>query len=119
MQPARTHTVLVIGNGTNKQDQARQWRERRSMIRPSMPNIICMEAFDKVCEVLNMVHHVRHADWDLRVPTVLWAYWTMCKTLSTQALPKLKYEAGAMRPMEQMKPSPRIASPIDTKVHET
>ena len=40
-QPARTHTILVIGNMTNKQEQAKQWHGRplrlgpRSMERPS------------------------------------------------------------------------------------
>lgn len=88
------------------------------MIRPSAPNIIRMEAFDKVCDVLNMVHHVRHTNWDLRVPTTLWAYRTMCKTLTTQALLMLKYEADAVIHMEHAMPSPRMAAPIDTTVRE-
>lgn len=52
------------------------------MIRQSVPKIIRVEAFDKVCEVLNTVHHVRCTDWDLRIPVVLWAYRNICKTLT-------------------------------------
>jgi len=88
------------------------------MIRPSMLKIIQMEAFDKVCEVLNAVHHVKCIDWNLHVPVVLWAYRTMYKTLTTWALPKLKYEADAIIPMEHAKPSPHIVGPIDTMVCE-
>ncbi len=61
-QPTRTHTILTIGNATKKQERARWWHERQSMIRRSAPNIIRGEAFDKVCKVLNMVHHVRCTD---------------------------------------------------------
>jgi len=87
------------------------------MIKHSVPNIIPGEAFDKVGEVLNRVHHVRCIKWDLRVPAVVWAYRTMYKTLTAQVFPKLKYEAGARVPMENAKISPRITTPIDTIVH--
>lgn len=88
------------------------------MITLSAPTIICMEAFDKVCEVLNTVHRVRRTNWDLCVPTVLWAYRTMCKTMTTQELLTLKYEADAVIPMENAKPSQRMAAPIDTMVRK-
>jgi len=42
----------------------------------------------------------------------------MCKTLTVQALPKLKYEADVVIPMEHAKPSPRIAASIDMMVRE-
>jgi len=42
----------------------------------------------------------------------------MRKTLTTQALPKLKYEANVVIPMEHVKPSPRTVAPIDTMVHK-
>ena len=86
------------------------------MIRPSTPKIIRGEAFDKVCKFLNTFHHVRRTDWDLHVPAVLWASRTMCKTLTVQELPKLKYEAGAVIPMEHVKPSPCLIAPIDTTI---
>jgi len=88
------------------------------MLRPRALKIIHGEAFDKVCKVQNMVHHVRCIDWDLHILAVLWSYMTMWKTLTTQALPKLKYEAGAIILMEHAKPSLRIATPVDTTIHE-
>lgn len=91
-------------------------RERQSMIGPSALKIIHGEAFAKLCEVLNRVHHVRRIDWDLCVPVVVWACRTMSKTLTTQVLPKLKYEAGAIVPVEPTKTSPHIIAPIDTMV---
>lgn len=87
------------------------------MIKPRASNIIHGEAFDKVCEVLNRVHHVRCTDWDLCIPAVVWAYRIMCKTLTTQALLKLNYEAGALVSVEHAKMSPHITTPIDTMVH--
>ena len=88
------------------------------MIRPSVQKIIHGKAFDKVCEVLNRVLHVRRTDWDLCIPVVVWAYRTMYRTLTVQALPKLKYEEGVVIPMEHAKPSLCIASPIDMIVRE-
>ena len=117
-QPAWMHTVLLIGNRNNKQEWAKWGCKWRSMIGPSAPNIIHREAFDKVCKVMNMVHHVRHTDLDLHVPAVLWAYRTTCKTLTAWALRKLKYEARAIIHMNHAKPSPCVASPIDTMVCE-
>lgn len=74
MQPTRMHTILMIGNRNNKQEQVRRGHDQRSMIIPSVSKIIHEEAFDKVFEVLNTVHHERRTDWDVRVPAVLWAY---------------------------------------------
>lgn len=86
------------------------------MIQPSMPKIIHGEAFDKVCEVLNKVHHVKHTDWDLHVPAVVWAYRAMCKTLTVQAFPKLKYETEDVVPVEHAKLTLRIIVPVDMTV---
>lgn len=83
-----------------------------------MQKHIHVEAFDKVREALNTIHHVKRTDWDLRVPTVLWDYRTMCKTLTTWACPKLKYGANVVIPMEHAKPSLRIVAPVDTMVRE-
>jgi len=76
-----------------------------------------MEAFEKVCEVLNMVHHVRCTEWHMLIPMVLWAYRTLYKTLTAQALSKPKYEAKVVIPMEGEKLSLCITAPIDTMVH--
>ena len=88
------------------------------MIRPSAPNVIHGEAFDKVCKVLNTVHHVRCIDKDLHVPAILWDYRTMCKNLTAQALPTLKYEEGVIIPIGHVKASTHVATPIDTMVCE-
>lgn len=86
------------------------------MVRPSMRKHIHVEAFDKVREALNMVHHVKRAGWDLRVPMVLWAYRTMCETLTTQAPLKLKNEENVVIPMKYEKPSPCIVALVNTMV---
>jgi len=86
------------------------------MIKPSAPKTIHEETFDKMCKVLNRVHHVRRTDNDLRIPTVVWVYRTICKTLTTQVLPKLKYEAGAIIVVEHMKSSPCITTLVDMTV---
>ena len=63
------------------------------------------EAFDKVCEVLNMVHHVRCTDWDLHVPTMLSAYMTKCKKLKGQTPFRLVNGVEVVMPMEYIVPS--------------
>lgn len=115
-QPTRTHTTLTIENRNNKQKQAGQVLEWKNMIQSSTPKTIHGEAFDKVCKVLNRVHHMKCTDWNLHVPAVAWAYRTMCKTLTMQALPKLKYETRVEIPTEQAKPSPHVTAPVDTMI---
>lgn len=75
------------------------------MIKPSPPKIIHGEAFDKVCEMLNRLHHVRCTGWDLRILAVIWDYRTMCKILTVQVLLKLEYEARNVVLVEHAKPS--------------
>jgi len=52
MQPAQMHIALTLENRNNK------WKQERQ----NAPNIIHGEAFDKMCNVLNRVHHVRRTD---------------------------------------------------------
>lgn len=83
-----------------------------------MPKIIHREAFDKVCEVLNRVHHVRRTNWDLHVPVVLWAYKTTCNKLIGQTPFQLVYGMEAVMLMEYIVPSLRIAALIGMMYHE-
>lgn len=50
--------------------------------------------------------------------SVVWAYRTMCKTLTARALSKLNYEAGTIIAMDHVKPSPCIVAPVDMMVCE-
>jgi hypothetical protein len=52
-------------------------------------------------------------DWDLRVPTILWAYRTNCKKLTMQTPFKLVYGLEVVVPMEYLVPSLRIIAFID------
>jgi hypothetical protein len=61
-----------------------------------------MEAFNKI------LCSVNRDDWDLRVPTVLWAYRTTCKKLTMQTPFNLVYGLKVVVPMEYLVPSLRI-----------
>jgi transposase InsO family protein len=72
---------------------------------------VIVEAFNKILETtLTKICSVNIDDWDLRVPTVLWAYTTTCKKLTMHAPFKLVYGLEAVVPMEYLVPSLRIAT---------
>lgn len=77
-----------------------------------------MEAFDRVCEVLSKIHRARQTDWDLCVPAVQWAYWTMCKTLSAEMIPKVRNRVETVISEENTKKNPHVIALVVATVHE-
>ncbi len=78
-----------------------------------------MEVVNKLPEnALTKVCNTQQSDWDLRIPAVLWAYWTTCKKLTRQTPFRLVYGVEVVMPMEYIVPSLRIATFTGMTDHE-
>lgn len=65
-----------------------------------------MEDFNKILKhALTNVCNMQRNDWDMYVPTVLWAYRTTCKKLTGQTQFRLVYGIEEVMPMEYIFPS--------------
>lgn len=80
MQATQVHPKPRIENRNRTQQQERRCASQTFHV----------EAFNKVCRVLNIVHQVRRTNWDLRVLAVHWTCRAMCKNLSAEMIPKLR-----------------------------
>ena len=68
---------------------------------------------------MTKVCNANRDDWDIRIPTVLWAYRKTCRKLTGQTPFKLAYGQEVVMPMEYIVSSSKIATLTDLADEET
>ena len=70
-----------------------------------------LEAFNKILEqALTKVCNVNLSNWDMCIPSILWAYQTMCKKFTRKKPFRMVCGKEAIMTMEYIVPSLRIAT---------
>jgi transposase InsO family protein len=98
--------ILISDQGTHFinstiKDMNEEFEVYHENITPYHPQVNgIVECFNKILEnSLTKICNVNRHDWDLKIPTVLWAYMNTCKKLTGQTPLKLVYGQEPLVPL--------------------